>query len=140
MKRFLTCFFSFLLTAALFCGFANAADTRASYYLSSYDAFLYTGDSSGELILDFSVAVTRACTSYGISKVRLYTEDGDLVKTITGTKTNGLLTGSGRTYLSEYEISATAGESYYAVVTFYASDANGSDSKTYTTNVAMAKR
>lgn len=140
MKRIFSCFLSILLVTTLCCSAANAADTRASYYLSSYDAFLYTGDSSGELTLDFSVAVARACTSYGISKVRLYTEDGDFVKTITGTKANGLLTSSGRLYLHEYDISATPGERYYAIVTIYAADADGSDSRVYTTDVAMAKR
>ena len=139
MKRAFMIFLSMLLTVSLCCGLSSAT-SRASEYISDYEANLFTGSSSGELRLDFMINVTKSCTSYGISRIRLYTEDGDFIKSITGSKSNGLLTGSGRTYLSDYDISATSGERYYAVVTFYASDANGSDSKTYTTNVAMAKR
>ena len=127
---------SILLVATLCCSVASASNTRARCYLSSDDAFLHAGDSSGELTLDFSVALTRACTSYGISKVRLYTEDGDFIETVT--TTNGPLT-SGRFYLHEYDFSATPEERYYAIVTIYAADADGSNYRVYATDVAMVK-
>lgn len=137
MRRFSALVLSLVLAATLCCGFASA---RASAYLTSYNAKLYTGDSSGQLRLDFDVTASRAVTSYGISKVWIYSEDGDLVKTITGSKSNGLLSSSGRFFANSYYTNVTAGERYYAEITFIGKDANGSDSKPYTTNVATAAK
>lgn len=137
MRRFSALILSLILTATFCCGFANAV-TRASDYLISYNATLYTGDSSGQLRLDFEVTASRAVTSYGISKIQIYTEDGDWVKTITGSKSNGLLSTSGRFYAYSYYTKVTAGERYYAEVTFMGKDASGSDSKLFITNTATA--
>ena len=68
---------------------------------------------------------------------RLYKDNGSYVKTITGTKTNGLLS-SGYGYSGAYTIKATAGEHYYLELTFIDSNTSDSDYKTYTTNTAMA--
>lgn len=79
-------------------------------------------------------------TSIGVSKIELYTADGDRVKTIYGSTSNGLMYSSGLSHYDTYTISATAGEEYYAVVTFKAGNSSGSGTGTYTTGVAMAKR
>lgn len=137
MKRITSLFLCIILTATLCCGFANA---RASDYLKLYSAALITGDSRGQLELNYNVSAKTTVTSIGVSKIELYTADGDRVKTIYGSTSNGLMYSSGLSHYDTYTISATAGEEYYAVVTFKAGNSSGSGTGTYTTGVAMAKR
>ena len=137
MKKFASLFLCLILTATICCGVAGA---RASNYLKVYSAALITGDSRGQLELNYNEAAKTTVTSIGVSKIELYTADGDHVKTIYGSTSNGLMYSSGLSHYDTYTISATAGEEYYAVVTFKAGNSSGSGTGTYTTGVAMAKR
>ena len=79
-------------------------------------------------------------TSVGATSVKIYEEDGTLVKSVTGTSSNGLLhlhTGAGFAHAYVFD-EAVSGESYYAEVTVYAGNSTGSDSRTVTTRVVEA--
>lgn len=140
MKRslsFLTCA---LLICMLCCGGANAADTRSSDYLRSYNASLSTGSNSGELSLRFSANARSSMVSVGVSKITVYSSDGTFVKTISGSTSNGLLASNTSNHSGTYSISVTSGQSYYLQITFMAKNSSGSDSKTFTTNTATASK
>ncbi len=138
MKRFFTLMLCLILTSTLCCGVASA-NTRASDYLSTYSATLFTGKSSGQLRLDFDVTGKPNVTTIGVSRIDLYKEDGSFVKTIGGSERNGLIV-SGHVHVYSYYFSATAGQKYYAEVTIFGEDSTGTgDSRIVTTNVATAK-
>ena len=79
-------------------------------------------------------------TSVGATSIKIYTANGDFVKSVTGTSSNGLLDiHTGATYMGAYIFDeAMSGESYYAEVTVYAGNSTGSDSRTLTTRVVEA--
>ena len=138
MKRFFSLMLCLILTSTLCCGVANAS-TNASDYLSTYSATLFTGNSRGQLRLDFDVTGKPNVTTIGVSQIDLYKEDGTFVKTIVGSERNGLIV-SGHVHVYSYYFSATAGQKYYAEVWFSAQDDNGGgDGRIVTTNVATAK-
>ena len=137
MKKIGSLFLCLIITVTLCCGLASA---RASNYLKLYGATLVTGDSHGQLDLNYNVSAKTMVTSIGISRIDLYTADGDYVKTIYGSTANGLMYSSGLSHYDIYTISATAGEEYYAEITFKAGNSSGSDTGTYITNIATAKR
>ena len=79
-------------------------------------------------------------TSVGATSVKIYEENGTLVKSVTGTSSNGLLelhTAGGFAHAYVFD-EAVSGESYYAEVTVYAGNSTGSDSRTLTTRVVEA--
>lgn len=136
MKRFCALILCLILTVSLCCGVASA---RASSYLSGYNATLFTGNSSGQLRLDFDVTAKVNATEVGVSKIDLYKEDGTYVKSIMGSTKNGLIT-SGYYHVYSYYFSApTPGQAYYTKVTLFAKDSTGEDGRIFTTNTATAK-
>lgn len=138
MKRFCSLILCLVLTATLCCGVASA-NIQASDYLSTYNATLFTGKSSGQLRLDFNVSGKPNVATIGVSQIDLYKENGTFVKTIIGSERNGLIT-SGQIHVYSYYFSATAGQKYYAEVWFSAQDDDGGgDGRIVTTNVATAK-
>lgn len=137
MKKTCSLFLAVVLAIGCLCIPASAA-SHASEYLKFYEATLSSGGSSGELRLNFDVTATGKMTTLGVEKITLYKVNGTQADTITGTTKNGLLTSSLSRYKSSYTIKGTPGTSYYAVVTFYAGDGSGSDSKEYTTGTARA--
>ena len=125
-KRVLTSAISFILICSLFTSFALAATLRASEYISAYNAVIYSSDNE----------VTVDCTIVGTDEmVKIYSSSGTNVATYSyTTKGYEYLMGSntGRKTAS-VSYTGVSGRSYYAVVTFYASDGSGSDSRTHTT-------
>ncbi len=132
-KRVLTSAISLILICALFTSFALAATLRASKYISSYNAVIYSSDN--EITVDCSITGTGRMKTLGIKSVKIYTSSGTNVATYSYT-TDGYeyLMGSdtGRKTAS-VTYTGVSGRTYYAVVTFYASDGSGSDSRTHTT-------
>lgn len=135
MKRFGAFMLCLLLIALLCCSVASA---RASDYLMTYSASLFTGRTSGELRLDFNVSAKVDSTGIGISQIDVYKEDGTYVKSIFGSERNGLVT-TGYHHMYSYYFNATAGEEYYTKVHIFAEDSTGGDARVYTTNSATAK-
>ena len=139
MKRSIALVCSLILMMSLFCGSAKA-DTYASDYLDAYDASLSTGSRSGQLSLSFCAYASDSMTSLGISSIAVYTAGGSYVKTISGSTSNGLLAAYSSGHRGAYSISVTPGQEYYLRLTFVARDSYSGDSKSYTTNTAMAAR
>lgn len=140
MKRSISLAFCAILVLSLLCGFAKAA-TYSSDYLNSYDASLSTGNRSGQLTLNFQAySAGGAMKTLGISSVAVYTAEGSYVKTISGSTSNGLLASQSFCHTGTYTINVTPGQEYYLRLTFVARDSYSGDSKSYTTNTAIAAR
>lgn len=133
-KRVLISAISFILICSLFTSFAFATALRASKYISSYKAVISpAGD--GDVTVNCSVVATGQMETLGMQSIKIYSGNGVKLATYSYT-TPGYeyLMGSdtGRKSAS-ITYSGVSGRSYYAVITFYASDGSGSDSKSYTT-------
>lgn len=128
-----------LIAATLLSISAFAADTRASSYLTGYGASVVPS-GNGNLNVEFTVVGTGTMTKIGASVIEIYKSNGTLVATFSYT-TNGYeyMMGS-NTYIHTGSVpyAGTLGQSYYAIVTCFAKNSSGSDSKTYTTAVAAA--
>lgn len=132
-KRVLTSAISFILICSLFTSLALAATLRASKYISSYNAVIYS--SGNEITVDCSITGTGRMKTLGIKSVKIYSSNGTNVATYSHTADGyEYLMGSdtGRKTAS-VTYTGTSGKSYYAVVVFYASDGSGGDSRSYTT-------
>ena len=84
--------------------------------------------------IDFDVVAKHVSDYVGISKIEIYKSDGSPVTTIRGNTSNGLLRANARGHMGYYTYNATVGETYYAVLTAYATANGGADMKTYTTD------
>lgn len=138
MKRSISIAFCAILLISLFCGPAKAA-TYSSEYLYDYSASLSTGNRSGELSLTFYLYSRSSMTSMGVSRIDVYSADGSFVKSVNGSTSNGLLASGTSGHSGTHTIKVTSGQRYYLEVTFMAKNSSGSDSKSFTTNVATAK-
>ena len=115
------------------------AQARASEYLSSYSANAVQGNTQGEIDFTFTVRATNTFSKIGALKIVIYEANGDYVKTIWGSTSNGLLSPiSGRHYGSYYPFRGNPGTSYYAIVTVCAGTATDYDSREVKTSVAQA--
>ena len=139
MKRIISMAFCLILMVSLF-SFPAKASTYASDYLRSYDASLSTGSCSGQISLSFSASAYDSMSSIGVSSIAVYTAEGSYVKTISGSTSNGLLASRSYSHDGTYSISVTPGQEYYLRLTFVARDSYSGDSKSYTTNTAIAAR
>lgn len=139
MKRFVSLIFCTIFVIFLFGNTAKAA-TYSSDYLSTYRASISTGSQSGQVTLSFYADSYGTMTSIGISSIAVYTASGSYVKTISGTTSNGLLASHTFSNDGTYTLSLTPGQEYYLRLTFVARDSSSGDSKSYTTNTAMAAR
>ena len=124
---------SALSTAAL------AAELRESAYIASMNAEIVAA-GSGKVRIEFAVTGTGIMTQIGANVIRIYTSSGTLVE-IYGYYNAGyedmMGYNKGR-HSGDITHSGTAGQSYYAVVTGYAKNSSGSDSKIYTTSTITA--
>ena len=138
-KRILISAISFILICSLFTSFALATTLRASKYISSYKAVISpAGD--GDVTVECSVVGTGRMKTIGIQSVKIYNVNGTNVATYSYTMDGyEYLMGSDTGFkAASITHSGISGRSYYAVVTFYASDGNGGDSRSYTTVTVTA--
>ena len=77
-------------------------------------------------------------STLGASAIRIYKSDGTYVTRILGTTSNGLLKNNAASLSGSYTYQGSSGTSYYAVVTFTASNSSGSDSRMITTSTKTA--
>lgn len=133
-KRVLISAISFILICALFISFAFAATLRASKYISSYNAVISPA-GGGDITVECSVVGTGQMKTLGIQSVKIYNVNGRNVATYSYTMPGyEYLMGSDTGFkAASVTHSGISGRSYYAVITFYASDGSGSDSKSYST-------
>lgn len=139
-KKMALVFTSLVLLIASLCQAATAIEIspRASNYLDGYGAYLYQGDVSGSVRVEFTVSANEKADRVGVSKLSIYKGDGTFVTSVTGTVANGLLTEDIKTHLGGYTYYGKSNEVYYMVLTMYAEFNGGSDSRLYTTNQCRA--
>lgn len=124
---------------------ACAADSRSSLYLSYYRAWL-TPESGAIIDVTIDVQAVDYMDDVGALSVTIYeSADGGSTWDSDGTYTSALFPEllDQDTYIyydTPISHQGTAGYKYYAIVTVYAEDSTGSDSKTYNTTIVTARR
>ena len=113
---------------------ALAAEARASAWFTGYGASIVAA-GNGKIKIEFTVVGTGTMTKLGASTIYIYKSNGAFVKTISYTTSgNVYMMGYNTAYHSgSVPYSGVAGQKYYAVVTFFAKNSSGSDTRSYTT-------
>lgn len=113
---------------------ALAAEARASAWFTGYGASIVAA-GNGKINVEFRVVGTGTMAKLGVSTINIYKSNGTFVKTISYTASgNGYMMGYNTAYHSgSVPYSGVAGQKYYAVVTFFAKNSSGSDTRSYTT-------
>ena len=90
-KRLLAMLLAVVLVVALLPLQSQAAEARASRYLTYYGGSAATGASSGQVKVSFSIVANGKMTRIGAEKIMLYrASDDSLYKTVWGTTGNGM--------------------------------------------------
>lgn len=149
MKRYLKKATGLLLAVSLlvvaFATPASAALERSSLYLDCYRAWL-TPQSGGKINVTIDVQAVDYMEKVGALEVAMYeSADGGATWELDSIYTNSIfpdLLQEDTYWYCETPIShqGTVGYKYFAVVTVYARDSTGSDSKEYQTTTVTAKR
>lgn len=108
-------------------------DTKASSYLSMYTASLSSKGITGKLTLAYQVFATHDMEKVGVWGIYIRNNDGSIHQFIRGTTSNGLLATNTWYHYGSYTLNLTSGNTYYCTVIFVAEDANGSDTRSITT-------
>ncbi len=109
-----------------------SALTRASDYIHGYVIDVYT--SGQKIYTDFKIDATGKMTKLGASSIKIYEYpygSGDLVNTKTEYST-GMTTTNDYSYSNTITYTGESNKKYKVVVTIFARDASGSDSRTET--------
>lgn len=135
-KKLVLVFTSLVLLIVFLCQAATAVELspRASHYLDNYGAYLYQGDASGSVRVEFTVSANEKADRVGVSNLSIYKADGTFVASVKGSVVNGLLKEGVKTHLGGYTFYGQPNTVYYMVLTMYAEFDGGSDSRLYTTN------
>lgn len=142
MKKIIIGFLGILMFLTTFSIGANAADygTRASAYFRSTEVWADAlGD--GEVSFGTNVYCNREMTKIGVSKIQVQQKISNQWKTIItdyGTVSNKFLAANKSDYTCFISYNLTEGQTYRAIITAYAGDSNGSDTKERTTNAVVA--
>lgn len=109
---------------------------RASYYLSSYAADCSV--SGNTVSVDYNVTATRVMNYVGAIGVYLYESSNGsnftCVRTFYPSGNPNMLRQNFQFHATSVTYNGISGRYYYAVVSFYAENSNGSDTKSYTTS------
>lgn len=113
---------------------AYAADVRASAYIASKGGgIIATGN--GNMLIEFSVTATGMMDELGAYSVCIYNEDNDEEACIyyTDPGCSDMMTTNDYSWDGEVTWEGVSGESYYAVITFYAKNSSGDDYRSFAT-------
>ena len=126
-------------------GEAGVEPCRSSYYLDSYRAWLDPQDDGViEVVVD--VQATGYMDDVGALNIAIYesADDGDswdLVRAYAASMTPGMLQHDKLLYYDRpVSYQGIVGLDYFAVVTVYARDSTGSDSRDYVTTSVTARK
>lgn len=140
--KILTLIMALSLSYGLICSAsASNASINASDYLSIYSATAIA-DSNGRVSIWFDVNATRVMDLVGASNIVVQVNNNGVwsgVATYFGSSTNGMLASNTYSHVGKVTYQGTQGKQYRALVTVYASNSSGSDSRTVTTNTVTAK-
>ena len=144
-KKATALFLTLALLTAVFAIPAAAVTSRSSYYLSCYRAWL-TPEDGGVVDVTIDVQAVDDMDDVGATKVEMYeSSDGGVTWHRDGTYLSylypELLVQDDYLYFdTPISHQGTPGYKYYAVISVYAGDSTGSDTKTYVTQTVMARR
>ena len=123
---------------------AGAVDARSSLYLSCYRAWL-TPVSGAKLNVNVDVQAVDYMDDVGSTKIVIYeSDDGgsswENVRTYYSALEDNMLVQDSVIYYDTAVVhQGTSGYKYYAVVTVYAGDSTGSDTRDYVTPTVTAR-
>lgn len=150
MKKCLKNLFLLICMFSLFAGTVGtasatnisvAAQNRASDYLDSYEAWTSSG-AKREVIISFNVYATDYMDFIGSTYIVVQEKNGsswDTVMTRFGSVANGLLEEDTDEHAGNISYMGTSGKEYRALVTIYAENNKGNDSRTIITNSVTAQ-
>lgn len=138
MKK-LTRTIALVLVLAMVLGMGVFALQEASQFISSTWA-IATAMGDGKVDIDFSIDGTGTMNSIGATYIRVYKGDGTHVKTFSYTDKGYEYLMATKTYTHDGYVTfqGTPGINYYAVVTMYAGNDDGHDTRSYETNMVKA--
>lgn len=143
MKKTVKKFAALVVALALCIGTATAA-VQSSWYLNAYCAWLSAGDN-GEISVVVDVLATTYMDEVGASRIQLLeSQDGGESWTTVKIYLKSLHpemvdTDTYIYYDVPMTYAGTPGYQYYAIVTIYAGDSTGSDTRYYQTSIVTAK-
>lgn len=132
-KRLLSILLVGVLMFGVFTTPAAAVSMRASEQIARYYSYLSPGEN-GEFGIVFSVSGTRTMKKIGAKEILVYEQVGNrwsLVKTYSAS-TPGMYEEDTFAFANAMQYSGTPGAYYKVVVTVFAENAAGSDSRTET--------
>ena len=139
MKKRIMCVASFVF-ALLIMTISVSASVQASYLIErTLGSAAAVGN--GYVTFSFHIAATDEMKDLGISKIEVYSESDGYLATFRYTDSgySDMMGHNCSSYSGNVRFPGAPGERYYAVLTFYASDGNRSDTDTYTTNSVYAR-
>lgn len=142
MKKFLASILAvltvFSMSVAPVTAMASGPDDDISIcssdYIGSFNAFAQRGAVSGTMDVSFIVTAPIRASKIGVSQIEIIKASGAHVTTIYGSTSNGLLASNTSMHSGSYTFTGTPGVEYCAKVTFFSSNASGSDSTTMITS------
>lgn len=136
-------FFSFLIfiTLIFIMGPQVCAQARGSDYVKGYSVSAKEGIYRGEIDIACNITAKSPVSKIGVLKIEIYQSNGNLVATIHGTTSNGLLSSkSNLIHIVTYTYKGTPGMSYYAKVTLCAGSASDYDTRVVRTQTVQAPK
>jgi len=131
--------FSILIMSFLFvlC-ISVVAISESSYYLDSYSSTI-DAEGNGKILITFAVAGTGKMSSIGVTAIEVQKKVGsswEYDRTLTYSNNSNFLTSNSICHASQVRITGVSGTQYRAIITFYAANSTGSDSKNQTSSTA----
>lgn len=118
----------------------EAEPMRASDYIDYYNAWLVTG-SGGKIYINYDIDGTGRMGTIGAKLIAMQVKDANVwsnVKNYSGTVANGMYAQNTSSHSGVITYYGTPGRDYRAIVTFYAGDSTGGDTRILTTNAVRA--
>jgi len=112
------------------------ATVEGSSYLESYCSII-VAEGSSKIVITFDVAGTGKMTSIGVTQIEVQKKIGNSWYTDTTLKASNnpnFLTSNSYIHSSSVRVTGVPGTQYRAILTFYAANSNGSDSKDQTSS------
>ena len=111
----------------------SVVEPQASNYIN--DTYAHVARNGGAVTVNFNVGGTGRMTSIGAEKIVIKTASGSVVKTFNYFNNAGMMGYNAYSHIGSVTwTGGSATTQYYAVVTFKAANASGSDTVTYITH------
>ena len=142
MKKLITAAMTFIF--AFTCLFSISAfaseeqiQPRASLYFDKYSAEVKS-KGGGDITITMSVTTKKNASELGFTKVIVQEKSGSSWTDVATYTNSEFIIKNALAHSASVSYSGTEGKSYRAKVTVYAKDANGSDTKTFTSYSEIA--